>query len=501
MSASACNELLCISAASFARRTASPSSSTSSTISFSKFQGWRPRCVSGGIIAVSVPLWRALSCTNGAWNDGQRRCPEAGFAVARRHLTAKQPSCWEQRCRRRKMPGVFGRRLLPPGADAASNPALKAESETARHVPDLWRHGPAEVSSAAALRVLYLLRFDPLLLLFDATLKEELVALQQERTRDRRLWQAAQADKPSLWPKDVLVLRRRVSEVRASDRSRAVAELLYLMVCGRFKHLEVPLLPPLKAGGDARFGNNNQQLLGLTEVYSFEALEMVRDHLYSVVDRRAWESQGNNASVRVGLFQAGQVYAMSALFGYYLRRVDARYQLEKLAWSLGVFDEGEGTSQSDHAVASSQRSARKRPAPSWMEPSWTEGEARADLSLKDYIEGFDPKQVSRIQRIASAEARAAMEAQVTGLFGDLRLQRASLLEAVGMVKSSKEASLKLQWLVATEKVASIRLTGGDLRRLVLEAVAFGALLCDSEKEADSVYELTQRTEHSFDGDD
>ncbi|CAK8998232.1 Uncharacterized protein SCF082_LOCUS5549, partial [Durusdinium trenchii] len=39
-------------------------------------------------------------------------------------------------------------------------------------------------------------------------------------------------------------------------------------------------------------------------------------------------------------------------------------------------------------------------------------------------------------------------------------------------------------------VESLRLTSDDLRRLVLEAVAYGSLLNDSEKQFDSIYELT-----------
>jgi len=193
---------------------------------------------------------------------------------------------------------------------------------------------------------------------------------------------------------------------------------------------------------------------------------------------------GGLAVVQIALFQAGQVYAMSALFGYYLRRVDARFQLEKLAGTFGAWgDEAGGEDPEPFA--------------------WNDGELQ---SLKDYISKFGPQEVQSMTSVASVEAQMAMEAQVTALFGDLRMLKEKLVNSLGMVSSNEEATRKLEQAIQMNEVASLRITSDDLRRLVLEAVAYGALLIDMEKQVDTLYELTPASNRQMgaltgDGDD
>lgn len=268
---------------------------------------------------------------------------------------------------------------------------------------------------------------------------------------------------------DTLVLRRRMEEVRQNERARIVTELLYLKVCSKFKSLEVPLIPPMQGGGDVKFGTLD--LKGLTtDIYSKDALDLVRDHLFRIIGQQGSTSfMGGMAVVQIALFQAGQVYAMSALFGYYLRRVDARYQLEKLAGSFGGWGE-EGGEESN---------------------PFSDQDKEGMSSLKDYVSKFGPSEVQRMTTIASVEAQMAMEQQVTALFGDLRDLKEKLVNALGQVSSNEEATAKLEQAIQAGEVESLRITSDDLRRLVLEAVAYGALLNDSEKSVDTVYELTQ----------
>merc|ERR1712136_638114 len=133
------------------------------------------------------------------------------------------------------------------------------------------------------------------------------------------------------------------------------------------------------------------------------------------------------------LFQAGQVYLLSLSFGYYLRRAEARFQLDKLAG--GVWDE-------------------------------SADEVSRTTSLKEYISAFGPQDVQSLWSVSSLEAQMAMKEQISSLFGDLAALKVKLMTALGEVNTP------------------------DLRRLVLEAVAFGSLLNDAERQFDSVYELT-----------
>lgn len=330
-------------------------------------------------------------------------------------------------------------------------------------MPEIWRAGPAEVYSGQAQKALYLMRENPAL--FDSAVEEELEALAIQRDEEED--QKAQLENDGI-KEDTLVLRRRMDEVREAERTRIVTELLYLKVCRKFKQLQVPLIPPLKAGGDIKFGAID--LKGLTsDIYSKDALELVREHLFHIIGQRGSTSFGTGtAVVQISLFQAGQVYGMSALFGYYLRRVDARYQLEKLAGNFGAWGEE---------------------APKEEESPFATDKEGFD-SLQGYINSFGPDEVQRMTTIASVEAQMAMESQVAALFGDLRTLKEKLMEVLGMVSSNEEATRKLEEAIQNNEVESLRITSDDLRRLVLEAVAYGSLLNDSEKQIDSFYELT-----------
>jgi len=354
--------------------------------------------------------------------------------------------------------------LRPQGAAAAAAAGRWAMRATdAEALPEKWKVGNVQVYSGQAQKAMYLMAENPIL--FDSTVEEELELLQSQAEEEERQKNALEATTKE----DTLVLRRRMDEVRRGDRMRIVTELLYLKVCRRFEQLKVPLIPPLKAGGDVKLGAVN--LKGLTtDIYSADALELVRDHLFRIIGQQGSASfMGGLAVVQIALYQAGQVYAMSSLFGYYLRRVDARYQLEMLA---GNFQAGGDVSPSD---------AGKDPF---------EGDEGAVQSLKDYIAGFGPQEVQRMTTIASVEAQMAMESQVTALFGDLRVLKEKLVNTLGRVRSNEEANEKLQRAIRENEVESLRITSDDLRRMVLEAVAYGALLNDSEKQVDSIYELT-----------
>ena len=93
--------------------------------------------------------------------------------------------------------------------------------------------------------------------------------------------------------------------------------------------------PPIQDGADANLGSADLKAL-TDKVHSAEALELVREHLGSVLGGGGADGAPapfSNALVRMSKLQAAQVYAASVMFGYFLRRVDARFQLER---SLGT---------------------------------------------------------------------------------------------------------------------------------------------------------------------
>lgn len=337
------------------------------------------------------------------------------------------------------------------------------------------------------------MKHDPLLLMFDATVKEELAKFSSQREKEAGLRHYA-APGALGEATMMLSLRRQIVRVKRVERREAVAELLYLMVCSRFKLLDVHFMQSMRphmVGKISTIQAEGRQW-GLTDIYSLEALELVRDHLLRMLDssRLAMREAG---AMRLALFQAGQTYAMSMLFGYYLRRMDARYQMDKLIGTLGkpvaAPEPQPGEKEEEEAPATRHR----RPVPDWMDPHWTKGEVRVEQSLADYIKGFGREELRKIRTVASAEAQAAMEAQVYALFGNLKELKLQLFGTIGRVSSNEELAQKIRDAIDSQQVDSVRLTPEDFRRLVLEAVAFGSLLCDSEMEANTVYELSGST--------
>jgi len=263
-------------------------------------------------------------------------------------------------------------------------------------------------------------------------------------------------------------MRRRLSELiggqgpgRPEDSSRrALSELLHLKVIHGFQHRRMPLVPPLTnlEDGAASLGDVEPRRL-VEGLYSEEALALVRDHVMGIIGE--WDHLVREYPLQISLFQAGQVYAISSLFGYSLRRADARYQLEKMAGAAGAQREETG-------------------------------------SLAEYVATFGPEEARQMATIASLEAEQVLERQFSAVFGDIVELQQELLRALDLpLEAGPEGSVdqsliheRLREAVASGEVASVRLTVSELRRLALEGCAFGLILGASEAEADSACELT-----------
>lgn len=338
----------------------------------------------------------------------------------------------------------------------------------------------------------------------------------------------------------MLVLQRRIDEQRAAEQRATLEDLLYVSILERFVLLGVEMLPRLDGVVDARQAN----LLALTEgIHSKEALELVREHLLSATGAAA-AGGFSNALVKMSKFQMAQVYAASVMFGYFLRRVDKRFQLEKAVGVLGGGGDSSssggpkfaGLAQSslDSVDGAAAAAATNEEAVARLEallaraadmeladdpdsaPTTTDEEAigaggdadqrrgRAqkgeeqqkqpprDLSparrpnpptLRAYIERFDPQTMAQTARVVSVEGAAVVERQTTALFGDVKLltqQMQAALRAGGPVTSPSELYARIERAVAENAVETLAMTVGAQRRVVLEAVAFGAFLRDVE---------------------
>lgn len=175
-----------------------------------------------------------------------------------------------------------------------------------------------------------------------------------------------------------LVLYKRMAEVRQGERVRAIKEVMYALVVQKFIECGAPLLPKVPfvavdpsstlfpSAATSPFGLDLVPTVQvkekeLTKVHSEEAMDMVREHLSTILGPRptlggvggAAAALVNDDRVVVGTskLRLGQVYAASIMYGYFLRRVDQRFQLEKSVGLLkgfnGKFSGLEGVSFGD----------------------------------------------------------------------------------------------------------------------------------------------------------
>merc|ERR1719356_526847 len=148
---------------------------------------------------------------------------------------------------------------------------------------------------------------------------------------------------------------------------------------------------------------------------------------------------------------------MSALFGYVLRRAEQRFRLD--------------------AVLHRGHDPEGRPG----QPD----DAGDGLLLRYIDEAIGP---GRFQNaMIFEETHVALQVRVNALFGDLRDLRFEFV-----------AHDSWQEAVRRGELPSVKLARGDLRRLLLESVAFGCLLREAEQQADQRFTLTPASRTGLD---
>jgi len=300
-----------------------------------------------------------------------------------------------------------------------------------------------------------------------------------------------------------LTLYKRINDIKRMDRRRAVEDAMYASIIHKFLTSGVDMLPPLD---DDAFLKSIDLSRLTSGVHSSEALEMVRDHLMAALGPEAansWPSQ----LVRMSKLQAAQVYAASIMFGYFVRRVDKRFQLDRALGTLpqnpmdsaialeNVFNAASAMDSMDEAEDDPTNYAGDEFFGGFSEEEKAKirnnQNQRVDtpetgkLTLKQYVQTFNGEILAKTARIVSLEGVALAERQTGALFGSLEELQKELMEAVGdNATTPEELMQRVREVVANNDVETLTLPYAAQRRLVLEAVAFGSFLRDAESEVE-----------------
>ncbi|XP_058722584.1 UV-B-induced protein At3g17800, chloroplastic-like [Vicia villosa] len=304
--------------------------------------------------------------------------------------------------------------------------------------------------------------------LMSAAVERQLELFQTDRDGDE------QKDKPSASGTD-LVLYRRIAEVKAKERRKAIEEILYTLVVQKFMDADVSLIPSLEPHPSGQVDSWPSEDGKLEKLHSPEAYEMIQSHLAILLGNR----MGDSTSVaQISKLRVGQVYAASVMYGYFLKRVVQRFQLEKTIKILP--DEAEDNTISRSVEDKTRIAGFEVPSqftphpevPAWSDSGISTGAFGQEITvsrLRSYMMSFDIETLQRYATIRSKESVSIIENHTDALFGRPEIA----MTPEGKINSSKDEIIKI----------SI----GGLKRLVLEAVTFGSFLWDVESYVDSRY--------------
>lgn len=228
----------------------------------------------------------------------------------------------------------------------------------------------------------------------------------------------------------------------------------------------VPTLAPSSSDSSGRVDSWASQDEKLEQLHSPEAHEMIQNHLALILGNRVSDA---NSVAQISKLRVGQVYAASVMYGYFLKRVDQRFQLEK---SMKVLPDGMNEEETNIEMRPQSQSDSSNPEVS----SWSGGISPGGFGhgikptrLRTYVMSFDAETLQKYATIRSKEAVSIIEKHTEALFGRPEI----VVTPQGTIDSSKDELVKISF--------------GGLKRLVLEAVTFGSFLWDVESYVDSRY--------------
>ncbi|XP_010487675.1 PREDICTED: UV-B-induced protein At3g17800, chloroplastic [Camelina sativa] len=298
--------------------------------------------------------------------------------------------------------------------------------------------------------------------LVPAAVEQQLEQLQTDRDSE------GQNKDASSVPGTDIVLYRRIAELKENERRRTLEEILYALVVQKFMEANVSLVPSVSPSSDpsGRVDTWPTKVDKLEQLHSPEMYEMIHNHLALILGSR----MGDLASVaQISKLRVGQVYAASVMYGYFLKRVDQRFQLEKTMKILpgGLDDSKTSVDQTERPSAVSSHPEVGAFAGGVSAKGF--GSEIKPSRLRSYVMSFDAETLQRYATIRSREAVRIIEKHTEALFGKPEI----VLTPEGTVDSSKDEQINISF--------------GGMKRLVLEAVTFGSFLWDVESHVDARY--------------
>lgn len=246
-----------------------------------------------------------------------------------------------------------------------------------------------------------------------------------------------------------------------------------MLIFYRFSEIRVTLVPKLsRCVYNGRLEIWPCKDWELESIYDLEVLEMIKEHITTVIGLRADSSVTDNwAMTNIRQAHLGRVYVASILYGYFMKSALLRHHLEqRLAIPTTHRNGGQKTFLQfpemclygfRNLLSGRLSNTRSVPHTQMLNGQETEPE-----KLKRFLTGFDSEALQRCAKLKSKEALNLIENHSCALLGN---------EGAGFFESDE--------VIVT--------SFSSLKRLVLEAVAFGSFLWDAEEYVDAIYKLKE----------
>ncbi|CAN6462697.1 unnamed protein product [Victoria cruziana] len=275
------------------------------------------------------------------------------------------------------------------------------------------------------------------------------------------------------------LLHSRIAELKEEECKMAVGEVMYMLVVHKFLEIDVPMVPRLtRCTCNGRLGTWPLKDQELESVHGSEILEMIDEHLGRVLGQRGSAAASDNwTAIRIRRVHLGRVYAASILYGYFLKSAQQRHCLENnfismdrdfpVTCTIKLPPPGFWPGTSDEEVIATAATAKLQPYSTCGSPRNLKRSDVHRCTFKNFVLSFDLESLQRCASLKSKEAVKLVEKHCWALFG--RYGNVSLCG------------------VQDDEILTV--TFSSLRRLLLEAIAFGSFLWDVERFVGSVYRL------------
>ncbi|KAJ6805719.1 UV-B-induced protein-like, chloroplastic [Iris pallida] len=217
-------------------------------------------------------------------------------------------------------------------------------------------------------------------------------------------------------------LDRLEADAAAADRHDNLEEILYCIIVHKFTENSIRMITMIPT---CQLDYQEEDRHKLEAAHTDDAMDMIEGHLTFVQDK---------FGAHPGKLRLGKLYSASVKFGYYLKRVDERFQLEKKMDTLPTVHVGDVESAILYDCDDEEDDLDN-----------------LSYGLRAYIRGLDKETLRRFATVRSEEAMSLIGKHEKALFGDSAMS--ALASGIG---------------------------SSGLAMLVLEAVAFGSFLWEAE---------------------